>query len=314
MLNFNIAKTVLLVLLVNTLPIVAQQDIEKTKISEKITLLFPDGKSKALLLSYDDGRREDRRLVALMNKYQLVGTFHLNSNKLDTVNYLTKGEIISLFNGHEVSVHTANHPNLPDISRAEVIHEIIEDRKELERLAGYPVRGMAYPFGNTNDDVVSTISTLGIEYARTVNDSYNFEIPKDFLKWHPTIHQFAKAYWEPNQPEIDKIEMGKFYTIIESFLESKELCVLDIWGHSWEMGNDVKKWEETEKFFQLLANHDNVYYTTQIKLVDYINAFRSLKFSVNKELVTNPSSQTVFIKINNQTISIPSGATVTLSY
>jgi peptidoglycan/xylan/chitin deacetylase (PgdA/CDA1 family) len=314
MLNFNIAKIVLLVLLVNTLPIVAQQDIEKTKISEKITLLFPDGKSKALLLSYDDGRREDRQLVALMNKYQLVGTFHLNSNKLDTASYLNKEEIKSLFNGHEVSVHTANHPNLPDISRAAVIYEITEDQKELERLAGYPVRGMAYPFGNTNNEVVSAISTLGIEYARTVNDTYNFEIPKDFLKWHPTIHQFAKAYWEPNQPEIDKAEMKKFYTIIESFLESNELCVLDIWGHSWEMGNDVKKWEETEKFFQLLANHDSIYYTTQIKLVDYINAFRSLKFSVNKELVTNPSSQTVFIKINNQTFSIPSGATVTLSY
>jgi archaellum biogenesis ATPase FlaH len=80
------------------------------------------------------------------------------------------------------------------------------------------------------------------------------------------------------------------------------------------MGTDVNKWEETEKFFQLLANHDSIYYTTQIKLVDYINAFRSLKFSVNKELVTNPSSQTVFIKINNQTFSIPPGATVTLSY
>lgn len=314
MLNFNIAKTVLLVLLVNTLPIVAQQDIEKTKIPEKITLLFPGGKSKALLLSYDDGRTEDRQLVALMNKYQLVGTFHLNSNKLDTENYLTKAEIKSLFNGHEVSVHTANHPNLPDISKAAVESEITEDRNELERLAGYPVRGMAYPFGNTNDNVVSAISTLGIEYARTVNDTYNFEIPKDFLKWHPTIHQFAKAYWTPNQPEVDKLEMKKFYTIIESFLESKELCVLDIWGHSWEMGTDVKKWEETEKFFQLLANHDSVYYTTQIKLVDYINAFRSLKFSVNKELVTNPSSQTVFIKINNQTISIPSGATMSLSY
>lgn len=314
MLNFNVAKTVLLVSLVNIIPVVAQRDIDKTNSSKKITLLFPGGKSKALLLSYDDGRSEDRQLVALMNKYQLVGTFHLNSNKLDTANYLNKKEIKSLFNGHEVSAHTANHPNLPDISKAAVIYEITEDRKELERLAGYPVRGMAYPFGNTNDDVVSAVSLMGIEYARTVNDTYNFEIPKDFLKWHPTIHQFAKAYWEPNQPEIDKVEMAKFYKIIESFLDSKELCVLDIWGHSWEMGNDVKKWEETEKFFKLLANHDSVYYTTQIKLVDYINAFSRLKFSVNKELVTNLSSQTVFIKINNQTISIPPGATVALSY
>ena len=64
---------------------------------------------------------------------------------------------------------------------------------------------------------------LGIEYARTVGDSYNFEIPKDFLRWFPTMHQFAKAYWEPNQPEKDALEMAHFYKVIDDFLKTKEL-------------------------------------------------------------------------------------------
>lgn len=199
--------------ILSTFVVFAQTNPEIAKSAIKIEMLFPEGKTKALILSYDDGALQDRKLVALMNKYGLVGTFHLNSNKLGSdvyFNYLNKAEIKELYKGHEVSAHTANHPNLPDIPKIDVVSEIIEDRKELERLVGYPVRGMAYPFGNTNDDVVAIIDDLGIEYARTVGDTYNFEIPKDFLRWQPTMHQFCKAYWEPNQPEKDKIELDLF--------------------------------------------------------------------------------------------------------
>ena len=286
-------KYALLFLFITTFSVVAQKTSEIAKTAVKIEMLFPEGKTKALLLSYDDGTIHDRKLVKLMNKYHLIGTFHLNSNKLGTdiyFDYLNKAEIKQLYEGHEVSVHSANHPNLTDISKIDVFYEIAEDRKELERLVGYPVRGMAYPFGNTNDDVVAIIDDLGIEYARTVGDTYNFEIPKDFLRWYPTIHQFAKAYWEPNQPEKDKKELEVFYKVIADFLATKQLAVLDIWGHSWEMGLDQNKWDETEKFFTLLANNPTIHYTKQIDLVDYINAFRNLKFSVDKSSVTNTSS------------------------
>ncbi len=290
----------------------AQINSEIANSGINIKMLFPEGRSKALILSYDDGRTEDRQLVKLMNKYHLIGTFHLNSNKLGSKDYLNKEEINMLFKGHEVSVHSANHPNLPDQSRIDVISEIVEDRKELERLTGYPVRGMAYPFGNTNDEVIQAIDGLGIEYSRTVGDTYTFEIPKDFLRWHPTMHQFAKAYWEPNQPEKDAKEMARFNKVLTDFLDTKELAVLDIWGHSWEMGTDDNKWKETEKFFKLLSDNPTIYYTSQIALVDYINAFRNLKFSVNKKLVSNLSSIAIYLKKENKTYKISAGSTITL--
>lgn len=305
-------KTTTLLLLLLAFSAVAQTNPEIAKSAVKVEMLFPGGKSKALILSYDDGRTEDRQLVKLMNKYQLVGTFHLNSNKLGTNSYLDKAEIKELFNGHEVSVHSANHPNLPDISKIGVIYEIVEDRKELERLMEYPVRGMAYPFGNTNDAVRDAINELGIEYARTVGDSYNFEIPIDFLRWHPTMHQFCKAYWEPNQPEKNQKELALFYKTIDDFLQTKELAVLDIWGHSWELGTDQNKWNETEKGFKLLANKQSIYYTKQIDLVDYINAFRNLKFSVNKNRVTNTSAFNIYIKCNTKVYEVKAGASMSL--
>ncbi len=308
-------KKYLYLLLFTSLTISSQTRKENDSNVSEIEMLFPDGKTKALILSYDDGTIFDRKLVALMNQYHLIGTFHLNSNKLGTdvnFNYLNKEEIKELFTGHEVSVHSANHPNLPDISKANVVNEIMEDRKELERLVGYPVRGMAYPFGNTNDMVVETISGLGIEYARTVGDSHHFELPSDFLRWHPTIHQFAKAYWEPNQSEKDQKELEIFYKLIRDFLSTKEIAVFDIWGHSWEMGADQNKWEETEKFFRLLANNPLIYYTKQIDFVDYIKAYRNLKFAIDNNSVTNTSALDVYIKKNGKVYQIPKGSTIKL--
>lgn len=277
-----------------------------------VEMLFPKGKSKALILSYDDGCVQDRQLVKLMNKYDLIGTFHLNANKLGTANYLVKDEIQKLFKGHEVSVHTFNHPGLTKLSIEEIQYEIVEDRKELERLVTYPVRGMAYPFGNYNDTVIDVISKLGIEYARTVDDTYGFGIPENFLKWHPTMHQFSKAYWKPNDPFQDSIEMTLFYSTIDAFLQTKDLAVLDIWGHSWEMGSDVKKWAETEQFFQVLSHHSDVYYCKQIDLVDYIQAFRNLRFTMNNTMVFNPSALMVFFRYNKVIWFVGPGETIRL--
>ena len=40
---------------------------------------FPGGKVKALTLSYDDGVEQDVRLIDIMQKHGLKGTFNLNS-------------------------------------------------------------------------------------------------------------------------------------------------------------------------------------------------------------------------------------------
>lgn len=279
---------------------------------DTIEMLFPGGKSKALILSYDDGRIQDRQLVQLMNKYNLVGTFHLNSFKLGTDDYLKKDEIKKLFQGHEVSAHSCNHPNLTSLTETEIVFEVYEDRKELERLVDYTIRGMAYPFGNNNDTVVDIIHDLGIEYARTVDDTYNFEIPKDFLKWHPTIHQFAKAYWEPNNPTKDSLELSIFNKTIDDFLSTEKLALLDVWGHSWEMGSDQQRWDDTELFFKKVAKNAQVHYTSHIDLVDYFKAFNMLKFSADKKIVYNLSSSKLFFKVNGNTYSVSPGKTITI--
>ena len=302
----------LIIFLFLSCSLVAQSHSPKPTTNIRIEMLFPEGKSKALILSYDDGPDADRKLVKLMNDYGLKGTFHLNSNKLNTKGYLTSEEIKSLFKGHEVSVHTANHPGLSGLLKIDIVYEVVEDRKSLEKLTGNMVRGMAYPFGSYNDLVVETVNGLGIEYARTVADSYNFSIPSNFLKWDPSIHQFGKAYFKPNDAENDKKELASFYKLTDDFLKTTSLALFDVWGHSWENNGEGNRWVEMENFFKLVSKRNDINYTTQIALVDYINAYKNLKFSIDKNIVSNLSSIDVYIKIDDKTYKIPAGSQISI--
>ena len=51
----------------------------------KVYICFPQGKHKALTMSYDDGKEEDRRLVKIFNQHGIKGTFHINSGIRDQV-------------------------------------------------------------------------------------------------------------------------------------------------------------------------------------------------------------------------------------
>ena len=115
---------------------------------------FPEGKHKVLTMSYDDGKKFDRRLVEIFNKNGIKGTFHLNSGLMGVdEDRIQPDEIEELYKGHEVSCHTSTHPTIERCPLSQVVQQIIEDRKALEAAAGYPVRGMSYPNGSYSDDI-----------------------------------------------------------------------------------------------------------------------------------------------------------------
>ena len=79
---------------------------------KNIYTCFPGGKHKALTLSYDDGKEEDRRLVALFNKYGIKGTFHINAGIKNDPKRIKPEEFAELYKGHEIACHTYTHPTM----------------------------------------------------------------------------------------------------------------------------------------------------------------------------------------------------------
>ena len=255
---------------------------------------FPGGKNKAITMSYDDGQIYDRRLVEIFNQYNIKGTFHLSSGKLDQDVFVRSSEIKELYKGHEISVHTVNHPNMLNIPKESVIMEILEDKKNLENLVGYPVRGMSYPYGLYNEEIVQSISNLGIEYARTISSSFTYNISSNLLKWEPTCHH-----------RDNLLERAKEFL---DFEKESFLPLMYIWGHSFEFERN-NNWKVMKDFCRLTANRDNIWYATNIEIVDYVHAIKNLKFTVAQDIVYNPSVNSVWISVEGKVVEIKSGET-----
>lgn len=221
-------------------------------------------KKKAITFSYDDGVTQDIRLIELLNKYGLKCTFNLNSELLfhndihiwhnqRISNYTIHPEDVkSVYEGHEIAVHTLTHPNLTQCDDREVIRQVETDRQNLSELAGYEVVGMAYPCGGVNnDDRVADIikKNTGIKYSRTITSTDSFDVQENLFRFNPTVFH---------------LNFEKMMSLGQEFIELKTDTpkVFYIWGHSYEMDYGMDHWAKLEEFFKLISNRDDIFYGT----------------------------------------------------
>ena len=231
---------------------------------------FQTGKlMKAVTFSYDDGITQDVQMIELMNKYGLKGTFNLNSQLLGTGTFLTgkdyrichyklrPEDVKSVYEGHEVAVHTLTHVNLTTVDDSEVIRQVEQDRLKLSELAGYEVVGMAYPCGGVNnDDRVAKIirEHTGVRYARTTVTNNSFDLQSNLYRFDPTSYHH------------DFDSMAK---LAEKFITMKPDVpqIFYIWGHSYEQDFRSDYWIKLEDFFRLISGHENIFYGTNAQVL-----------------------------------------------
>ena len=260
--------------------------------------VFPGGKRRIVTFSYDDGSKNDPRLVALFNKYGVKGTFHINTRRFGEMTEEEKREYVARYDGHEISCHTVNHGRLPRMPASSLVNEVMDDRRNLEEYAGYPVVGMSYPSGDYDDRVIAALSACGIVYSRTTKATFSFGFPDDWLAWHPTCH-----HRDAEEP------VAEFLSKLDS-----EWCrpLLYIWGHSHEFRTE-EDWETEEKLVASLAGLEQVWYATNIEIYNYIEATRRVTVSADERILYNPSATDVWVERDKKEIFvIPAGKTVTL--
>lgn len=276
----------------------------------RILMRYPEGRAKALTLSYDDGVEQDIELIAKMKKHGIKGTFNYNTGEFAAEGTIyEKGRIhrrmtaeavrqLITESGMEAASHSLTHPFLTDIPVEAVLWEEISDRNNLEKLFGIPIHGMAYPYGAYNDRVVEQLKNAGIRYARTVISTNAFRQPKDWLRLETTCHH--------KNPEL----MG----LAEKFIAETpktEAFLFYLWGHSYEFETD-NNWTVMDDFFTLVGNHKDIWYATNIEIYNYSKAFERLDFSLDCSSVTNPASQEICFLYNDVMKSVKSGETIIL--
>ena len=276
-----------------------------------LIMLFPNARRKAFTTSYDDNVVQDIRLVSLMRKHGIKGTFNINSGCIAASDNLTGSGRMSenqmkLCYGDdmEVAVHTVTHPTLTWLSDAMVTREVLCDKEYIEKTFGKITRGMAYPNGNFSDKVVKCLEASGIAYSRTVISTRDFGIPEDWLRLRPTCHHNDSQLFELGQKFVDT-DFSKQYPF------SSKLFYL--WGHSYEFDLD-NNWERIEKFFELIGGREDIWYATNIEIYDYIKAYESLIFSADGSLCHNPTCITLWLSDGKKNYEVTPGNTIEFAY
>ncbi|MFA5562093.1 MAG: polysaccharide deacetylase family protein [Eubacteriales bacterium] len=268
-------------------------------------LRFPGGRAKALTLSYDDGVKSDLRLIEIMQRHGLKGTFNINAGLFPPEGVphgrLSREGAYRAYHdsGMEVAVHGYTHPYLEQLSPGTATYEIARDREGLESLFGTIIRGAAYPYGTYHDGVVEALRCCGIVYCRTVVSTEKFDLPTDWLRLPATCHH--------KNPRL--MELAKQFLEMPADRTSK---LFYLWGHSYEFDNN-HNWEKIEQFAEYMGGRDNVWHATNIEIYDYIDAFHRLQFSMDGKRVYNPTNTTLYFDYAKQPYHVAPGEQLSLA-
>ena len=281
-------------------------------------LRYPEGRTKAVTFSYDDGSVFDKRLVEIFDKYGVKATFNIGTSTIESKNsfYLSKAEIKEYIidRAHELAVHGEKHVALTAVSPIDAIKEVLFGRLGLEETFDITVRGMAYPDapptyyhnGNTAEGVKRQLADLGIAYSRSAGEkNEQFRLPNDWYIWMPTAHHDDPAIFE----------------YIDSFLAldvDKRYCsarwprLFYVWGHSFEFDRK-NNWERIEEICEKLSGKDDTWYATNIEIYDYVKAYESLIISADGTRVYNPTLIKVWFDVDGTLFSVAPGEHIRVS-
>ena len=273
-----------------------------------LIMRFPGGLPKALTLSYDDGVEQDERLIGIVEKFGLKGTFNINSGCFppEGTTYapgtihrrmpLNRLKEVYAKSSWEIAAHAYTHASLVGLPANIAAEEVLRDRKELESLFGTVIRGFAYPYGAFDDQSVEILRSCGICYARTVQSTRDFHLPKDWLRLQATCHH--------NDPEL--------MNLAEKFVKARnwwDPMLFYLWGHSYEFeAND--NWDVIERFAQAVSGKEDIWYAANIEIYDYCRAFSQLVFNTAMTLCVNPTARDLWFAYGEKEVHVPAGSTV----
>lgn len=268
-----------------------------------IKKLYPNGKEKAFNLTYDDGIYDDYKFVELLNKYNLKGTFNLNS-KLMKENFswthetgkiikrISPQEAVYLYKGHEVASHTLTHPYMNNLTKKEILKELIDDKKNLEEIFKKEILGFAVPFDFYSKEISECVKEAGFEYGRISEESNSWIPSEDYYFWKASLFHL--------NPNLENF--------VNDFTNCKdELALFQIVGHSYDLEVE-NKWNLIENIFKKISENKNILPMTNIEIVNYLKAMKKAEISNNK--IVNNSETDLWFEINGKIICVTKQNTV----
>ena len=247
---------------------------------------------KYFTVSFDDGTEQDIRVIALMEKYGIRGTFNLSSGlfgqrnegifrvaretledgskrqikvKYDH-NILPLGRAKELYSRDfiEIAGHGAHHMHQARLTGNKLKDEIAGDAERLADIFGREIRGHIFPFGKYNEECLNVMVDAGLIYGRLATSGapdadFTFKAEHGII--HPTC-RMTDAFAIP---------------LLKRFINtpcSDEDMVFYFWGHSYELdyGTSCGRDAYLEELFKTAATSEEIKFVTNGELIDALTS------------------------------------------
>jgi peptidoglycan/xylan/chitin deacetylase (PgdA/CDA1 family) len=113
---------------------------------------------KPVAITFDDGNADQRLAFPVLQARGFVATYFIVSG----VPLLKDDDLVTLVRtGNDVESHTVTHPYLTRIGDGALADQLRRSKSDLEARIGWPVRYLAYPYGDSNARVWNATAAAG---------------------------------------------------------------------------------------------------------------------------------------------------------
>ncbi len=261
----------------------------------KVYVMYPGGLHKAFTMSYDDGNDCDIPLVEIMRRHHVKGTFNINfcncpparmAHDKHPWSRLPLDELIDLYGDDmEIAMHGFTHPTWDRMPSPAAMQDILDDRRALEQATGRIIRGSAFPNGTYNQDTLDILRLAGFAYCRDVITTGDFgRPPQTLLPLQGTTRN--------RDPHC--LDLARKFAADHNI--TRHLRFFYLWGHSYEFIQD-NSWGLLEELLDIVSDREDVWYATNIEIVDYLSAAEQLRYDVMRTRVFNPTTTPIWLRV-----------------
>jgi peptidoglycan/xylan/chitin deacetylase (PgdA/CDA1 family) len=158
---------------------------------------------RPIVLTFDDGYADfHTQALPLMEQYGFTATVFVTTGWTQEAG---QGRMLSWSQlaaaaraGIEVGAHTIQHPQLDQLPEKRLHEELYACKQQLEDKLGFPVPGLAYPYGYSNAKVRQVAREAGYGYAYAVENltaspaSDLFALPRLTIRRATTMPEFHR--------------------------------------------------------------------------------------------------------------------------
>lgn len=166
---------------------------------------------KTIAITFDDGLKNNFTCAyPVLEKYGLPAIIFIPPDYVGKEKYLTWNEIKTMqANNISIGSHTMSQAWLPDLDEDSIRRELVDSKRVLEQITGYPVNTLSYPSG-AFDDRVKTIA-MEAGYIGAVSTNPGRKQPKN----DPYALKRIRISMTSDNLLVFWIETSGYYTFIK---------------------------------------------------------------------------------------------------